>query len=512
MYHLKFSLYVFLFIVLANYAKGQSKASGVVFLDINENGIFDKEEKGVKGVCVSNGENVVQTNAKGEWRLSIEEDESIFIIKPSGYAVPLNQNKIPQYFFKYTLPYTKEISLQSVNFPLHKSEENKKFSALFFGDLQARGMREVNFVFHDVVEELIGSDATFGVSLGDIVADDPELMDDVSQGVAKIGISWYNIFGNHDNDWGAKTNEERDDTFEKFFGPSTYAFEYGEVAFIALNDIYFQSNGKYRPHFTDKQLAFVENYVRLIPEDKLIVLMMHAPLVQCDNREKMYQIIQNRKHTFSISGHVHEQLNVFVDKKMGWQGKTPHHHLVNATVCGSWWCGLEDESGIPHATMNDGAPNGYSIITFDGNQYSVRFKAARRPASFQMNIYLPEEIRKSSLDTAQVLLNVFAGSDRSVVEMQIDRSGKWIRLDTIRTIDPECLRMYKLSPYLETKVDGRTLEEVFGFPMDFPSISYHMWKAKLPEKISTGTHLVTVRTTDMYKQIWEASRIFRVSE
>lgn len=41
----------------------------------------------------------------------------------------------------------------------------------------------------------------------------------------------------------AKTNEERDDTFEKFFGPGTYAFEYGQVVFIALNDIYFQHSG-----------------------------------------------------------------------------------------------------------------------------------------------------------------------------------------------------------------------------------------------------------------------------
>jgi hypothetical protein len=199
-----------------------------------------------------------------------------------------------------------------------------------------------------------------------------------------------------------------------------------------------------------------------------------------------------------------------VDKKMGWYGKKPHHHLVNATVCGSWWCGVHDELGIPHATMNDGAPNGYSIITFDGNQYSVRFKAARRPANYQMNIYLPEEIAKSSADTTHILVNVFAGSERSVVEMQIDQNENWIPLDTIRTIDPEILRMHKLSPFLETKVDDKSLEDVFGFPMDYPSVSYHMWQAKLPAGIPPGTHLVTVRTTDMYNQTWKASRIFRV--
>ncbi len=496
-----------------NCVVGQNNASGVVFLDTNQNGVFDKGEEGVKGVCISNGEEVIKTNAKGEWELPVDNDKSIFVIKPSGYAVPLNQNNIPQYYFKAGDDSNgKDKKNGTINFPLYKNQENKKFSTLFFGDPQARGKREVNFIFHDVVEEIIGADVAFGVTLGDIVADDPELMGDVSRGVAKIGVPWYNIFGNHDNDRNATTNDERDATFEKFFGPSTYAFEYGQVVFVGLNNIYFESNGKYHPHFTDRQLTFVKNYLDLVPEDKLVVLMMHAPIVQCDNQKRMYEILQTKPHTFSVSGHVHEQINVFVDKKMGWNGKEAHHHLVNATVCGSWWCGVQDETGIPHATMNDGAPNGYSIITFDGNKYSIQFKAARRPANYQMNIYLSEEIQKNSVDTTTVLVNVFAGSERSVVEMKLDQNENWIKLDKIRTIDPECLRMHNQNPYLETKVGGKAMEEVFGFPMDYPSISHHMWQAKLPEKLPVGTHLVTVRTTDMFDQTYTANRIFRVSE
>ena len=52
-----------------------------------------------------------------------------------------------------------------------------------------------------------------------------------------------------------------------------------------------------------------------------VVLYMHAPIVSCDNREDIYKIIENREHCFSISGHVHEQINVFVNKEMGWNGK-----------------------------------------------------------------------------------------------------------------------------------------------------------------------------------------------
>jgi hypothetical protein len=474
-------------------------------MDENANGLFDKNEKGVKGICISNGKEVVQTNEKGEWQIESTLKKSVFVIKPSGYSVRLNQNQIPQYFNSVGN------TLLEINFPLVKAEEKKQFKTLFFGDTQARGMKEVNYIFHDVVEELIGTDAAFGVSLGDIVADEPEMMDDVAAGIGQIGVPWYNVFGNHDSDRDAKTNEDRDNTFERFFGPSTYAFEYGQVVFIALNNIYFKPDGKYKSHFTEDQLAFVENYLKVVPKNKLVVLMMHSPIVACDNREEMYQIIQNREHTFSISGHVHEQINLFVDEKMGWKGKKPHHHLINATVCGSWWCGLNDETGIPHATMNDGAPNGYSIITFDGNSYSVRFKAARRSENYQINIYLPDVLEKSAIDTTKVLANVFAGSVKSEVEMSID-NGDWIAMDTIQTIDPEILRMHSLSPFLNEKVNGDQLDNVFGFAMDYPSISHHIWKAKFPQGIKPGTHTITIRATDMYNQIYTAHRIFRIKQ
>lgn len=507
-------LAIFFLLLIIPFIKSSAEnnsVNGTVFLDTNKNGILDENEKGIEGVYVSNGKDVTRTNTKGEWKLTVDNNFGVFVIKPSDYSVFHNNNLIPQHYLVHN---SKSVNYTGnpINFPLIQEKENKKFSVLFFGDTQARGMREVNFIYHDVVDELIGTDAVFGVSLGDNVADEPELMDEISKGIAQIGIPWYNTFGNHDSDKDAKSNNERDDTFERLFGPSTYAFEYGDVAFIALNNIYFKPTGKYYPHFTKNQLDFVENYLKVIPENKLVVLYMHAPVVSCDNREDMYKIIQNREHCFSISGHVHEQINIFVNEEMGWHGQKEHHHLINATVCGSWWCGLNDELGIPHATMNDGAPNGYSVITFIGNSYNVHFKPARRPNNYQMNIYLPNEIEVGAIDTTKVLVNVFAGSERSIVEMQIDKSGEWVPLKIINTIDSECLRMYQLNPYLKETVNGKSLDDVFGFTMDYPSISHHMWQIELPKNVSQGTHTVSIRTTDMYNKLWQSHRVFRVVE
>jgi hypothetical protein len=127
-----------------------------------------------------------------------------------------------------------------------------------------------------------------------------------------------------------------------------------------------------------------------------------------------------------------------------------------------------------------------------------------------MNIYLPDVIEKNALDNSKVLTNVFAGSVKSKVEMSID-NGDWIVMDTVQTIDPECLRMHNLSTFLNEKVNGQPLDDVFGFAMDYPSKSHHIWQAQLPKNISPGTHRLTVRTTDMYNQTYIDHRIFRVN-
>ncbi len=513
-------LVILLFQVMASSVLYSQKASGYVFLDSNKNGIKEKNEKGLPGVSVSNGSDVVQTDSKGRWKLPVTDDTGIFVIKPADYSVSVNENMIPQYFYLNKPEGSPELKVKgvsptgklpkSVDFPLYYKPEDKKFTALFFGDTQASSPVEVNYINHDVVEELIGTDANFGVVLGDIVGHDQGLFKEISEGIAQTKIPWHYIFGNHDSNQDATENRYRDETFERFFGPSTYAFEVGDVAFVGFNNLYFNEEGKYSPRFLPTQIQFLKNYLKFVPDDKLIVLMMHVPIYRCDGVDEIFNLLKNRPHTFSISGHVHDQMNVFVDEKLGWHGNEPHHHLINATVCGSWWSGLKDETGIPHATMNDGAPNGYSIITFDGNRYKVRFKAARREAKYQMNIYVPDKVSIDSVATTKVLVNVFAGSERSVVKMKVDNGDEWVQLEKADLRDPGNQKMYELSPILEQEYEGKAIESYLGWTMDKPHISKHIWEGNLPENLKTGVHTVKINTIDMYGQEWKAYRIFYV--
>lgn len=153
----------------------------------------------------------------------------------------------------------------------------------------------------------------------------------------------------------------------------------------------------------------MKNDLALVPQEKrLVVLMTHLPVTEMENRTELFRLVEKRPVSLSISGRAHWQAHQFIDPGDGWQGEKPHRHVVNVTVCGTWWRGEKDERGIPHATMRDGAPNGYSIMTFDGTSHILDFKAAREPADCQFRIHAPNEIAD---DEAENHLNARIHSD-----------------------------------------------------------------------------------------------------
>ena len=230
-------------------AIAQDAVSGYVYQDLNGNNIKDSHEPTLPNILVSNGLDVVATDGSGRYKLPISEGMGIFVIKPSGFAVPLNSHHLPQYY-RWHKPQGSPITAvpgvaptgrlpDLLNFALEAQVEDDQFDVLLFGDPQARGIKEVNYVSHDVVEECIGTTAALGITLGDIVADDPALFEEVSQSISQIGIPWYYVFGNHDHNRDVTDDAHRDETFKRIFGPSTYAFEYAQVSFIILRDIHY---------------------------------------------------------------------------------------------------------------------------------------------------------------------------------------------------------------------------------------------------------------------------------
>lgn len=74
------------FNVIGSFASGCRRPPRACFVDKNHNGSFDKGEKVLKDVKVSDGLNVVKTDANGMYTLPGHERERfVFITLPSGY-------------------------------------------------------------------------------------------------------------------------------------------------------------------------------------------------------------------------------------------------------------------------------------------------------------------------------------------------------------------------------------------------------------------------------------------
>jgi hypothetical protein len=493
-------------------------AHGSVFEDANGNGVRDDGEKGLAGIAVSNQREVVQTDAEGNWALPYDDDTVFFVIKPRGWATALGHHQLPEFYYVHKpagSPKSRYPGVaptgklpESVDFPLTKQEEPERFQAILFGDPQPSSQDEVDYIAHDVIAELIGTDAKFGVTLGDIMFDKLELFEPSNANIALIGIPWYNVIGNHDMNTDSDTDKDSDETFTRHFGPNYYSFDYGPVHFVVLDDVeWAHKNQKgqkiYKGGLDADQIEFVKNDLALVPEERLVMLMMHIPLLNVGNRAELFRLIEKRPHTLSVSGHTHWQAHQYIGENDGWMGEEPHHYIITVTVSGTWWKGAKDEQGIPHATMRDGAPNGYGIVTFDGTSAKYEFKAARQPADYQLHVFAPDEVAVGKSETVAIYVNVFNGSEKSEVKMRVGEDAEWITLEKTEEADPH----YVAVRIREIAKDPEGKRHLSG-----PVMSAHLWKAKLPAGLKVGSQLIEVKATDDNGTWHQGKRVIRVVE
>ncbi len=483
----------------------EQTASGIVYEDLNGNRKRDDGEPGIAAVKVSNGIDIVTTDDQGRYSLSVSNDTIVFVIKPRGWMTPVNALKLPQFFYIHKpkgSPQSKYPGVvptgplpDSVDFPLTRQQEPDQFRALLFGDTQPRNVKEVEYMAHDVIDQVVAEKAhgaSLGVTLGDVVFDDLSVFEPHNQAIALIGLPWYNVIGNHDMNLDAPNDKLSDETFERHFGPAYYSFDYGTVHFLVLDDVTWhgatgKAPGKFTGGLGTEQMKFIKNDLSSIPKDQLVVLMMHIPLVDVEDRHSLYRLIEERPFALSISAHTHFLRHHFIHKEDGYNGREPHHHFVNVTVCGSWWRGATDELGIPHATMSDGGPNGYSIISFDGAKYDIQFRAARRASDYQMNIHLPSEVTTAEALGTAVIVNVFNGSKKSTARFRVLPDGNWIEMQQVEGIDPY---------YAKLKHAESSDTPPNGIPLPAASKTDHLWRALLPAGLTVGSYHIEVEATD----------------
>ncbi len=504
----------------ALYSQDVSTVKGIVYHDITGNGIYDaSKDKPLKGVAVSNGREVVVTDRAGAYELPLRDNSSIFVVKPRNWMIPVDENQIPRFYFLYSTGGASGTNFKGlsptgtlsdlVNFPLYPSKEPDNFDVLVFGDTQPRDDKEIYYISHDVIPDVIGLGASFGITLGDIVYDDLNLYEHLTGSLSTIGIPMWYVPGNHDNDYSGNNQFDARGAWLRTFGPAYYSFTHGPVHFVVLDDIRWiveESRRYYRTGLGEDQMEFLRNEINRLEKDQLLVLLAHIPYEGStaweDEAEKtaFYELISRHPNTITLAAHTHRHYHHFIDREQGFPGDNPHHMVSVGTLCGAWWTGAPDEYGIPHAMMSDGTPNGYTILHIDGNKWKLRWKTARRTANFQMHIDAPDFIIADSTDRVKIIANIYNALPSADVKVRIGNNGAWEKMERIPQPDPVRSEVMKREKQLG-EVPWRNLGEVV--------VSEHIWSAEPETDLIPGVYMIHVKAADEWFE-YEGRRLLHV--
>lgn len=504
-------------------AFSQTTVKGYVYEDVNGNGKKDRREPGVKGVSVTNGVEVTQTDAQGLYELPANDDMIVSVIKPSGYALPVNLYHQPVFYYIHKpkgsqvmpAPYHGVAPTgplpKWVNFALHRQQEDSEFSVLVLGDPQTGSLKNLGYLDKAVVSELIGTKAVLGISLGDLSA--KEIFGDYIKVMSHVGIPWFNVLGNHDqNQDPGITDEMSDESYEASFGPDNYAFNYADVHFIMLDDVMFPDptgGDGYLGGFRDDILQFVANDLKYVPKDKLIVLGFHIPIYVFEEGpdsfrkgdvQKLLNLLKGYEHTLSLSGHTHSENHHFFTPEEGWPNPGFHHHYNPGAAAGSVYRGPKDRYGTPLSTMRDGTPKGYAYFYFKGNTYQYEYITAG-DSTYKMSIHIPKIVPQTKKYRGELVVNFFQGSPRDTVTYRVD-DGEWINL-------PRDVRLDKYLLDYEYEWDHAEVLP-WGIRMSTPLPSSHIWATRMPSQLPIGEHTVEVRAADWLGRTYFAKKTFKI--
>lgn len=470
------SILFVIFLILAP-IKATQVIKGVVFEDVNKDGIQQRNEKSLQNILISDGDTIVKTDIKGMYSLKVSGNSVVFPILPGDFTLAGN-NIISGSFFRVK---TESTELLTHNFPLQRDNNPKKFGVDVIGDVQVKDKEELTFAQHSILSELVqNKNSEFALFMGDLSNDNDSMLIAIHHLINFLPIKSYHVMGNHDFD---ESKPRTPRLFRSLFGTDVYAFFKGDACFVILND-----NDGFKGNIPSSQIRFLKELIKFIPKTSLLVVSQHVPLDEVSNNGEFLKVIGEHP-CLVLSGHTH----------------TVHRKIWNSNVnewgvgasCGSWWQGERDYTGIPVSLQQCGTPRNFYRLFISGNKYELKFKGVGLDDNYQMDIKikgqdsLDDSIPSlSEIANGCVVANVYSGCDSTKVEISID-NGNWLPMKHTEMIAPAVSKIIewnkkKIYPSkFSTKIPLRKQQ------------SPHIWTFQLP-KNDNNYHILRIRAYDDY--------------
>ncbi len=297
--------------------------TGTVFIDKNNNGVFDRGDKPMAGVAVSDGLHVVQTTRDGSFSLPGHTRERfIFITTPSGYKTNNQHYRAIQ-----SGKAVYDFGLQPYQGTIKKDGSH---AYIHIADTEIFNTSNHEDWIGNVRNYAANEKAAFIIHTGDICYE-KGLKEHISlMNTANMQCPVFYCIGNHDLVKG-KYGEE---LFEKLYGPVYYSFDVGSTHYIVTPML----GGDHKPGYTKTDVyRWMKNDLALVPKGKPIVVFNHDLLTYSDRF--IYGINDQEQidlNKFNLKAWVYGHWHINYIKKQG-----SVYTISTATL---------DKGGIDHST------------------------------------------------------------------------------------------------------------------------------------------------------------------
>lgn len=341
--------------------------------------IGDAAGNPVEGVVVSDGYQCVATDAKGVYQMRRNAAAvHVYYSTPSAFKIRTGADGYPDYFVRLNTTQQKirqDFMLERLAAP------ERNFRLICLGDPQPAKDTEVTRFERETmidVRRTVSASAVpcYGVALGDITGEKPDLLAKVRKALGGAGIPVFALPGNHDK---YKVNDAtpRDVSYFRYtVGPVDYSFNRGDVHVVCMDDVMYTSGTEYTNGFTDEQLAWLRADLSFVPKERMVVLCYHIPLRSgtARNMAAVKALLAEYAEAHLMCGHTHYNENFINTDAAG--GLYEHIH---GAPCGVFW----------HSALNgDGAPNGYAVYDVEGAKITNwRYKPSLHDESFQIRLH-----------------------------------------------------------------------------------------------------------------------------
>lgn len=310
--------------------------TGRVFVDKNGNGRFDKGERTLAGVMVSDGLNVVKTSAGGSFSLpGHAKARFIFITTPSGYKTDNAyyrriETGTNSYDFGVT-PYNSGIAAGGSHKFIHISDTE------IHGSLSTD---EHSDWLQNLRNCAANEHVAFIMHTGDICYESGLRNHIGMMNTHNMNVPVFYSIGNHD----LVKGEYGEQLFEQIYGPVCYSFDAGSVHYIVTPML----GGDYRPSYTpDDVYRWVKNDLALVPKGKPVYVFGHNLNTYSDD------------FVFPIKGE--EPLDLDAHNLKAWLYGHWHNNHIHKHKSAYSICSITPvRGGIDHSTAS------FRVMSIDG--------------------------------------------------------------------------------------------------------------------------------------------------